>query len=412
MQYFFLLGKNYNLSAAEVYTVLQSLKVRYSTTLEQDPILLIETDNNLDLPKIQQILGGTIKTGKILGNINKQNNEKLANFLNKTLKTYSQQLHFGINIFTDNKQEKSKLHEYWTNWGLKWKQTHKTDYQRLRFVISKNETLSSVIIKKNKLILEHGCDLNLIFNQDQVFIGQSVTVQDFKLYSQLDYGRPAYDAKVGMLPPKLAQILINLSRLPNEENKDLRLLDPFCGSGTVLNQAIYSGFIHIYGSDIDPDAIRRSIENLAYIKKKLKAVDIKENILACDINKLSTVFTKANINKVITEIHLGPALQGRESKDQLNNNKRQLEKLYRVAFQEIYKTLQPGGILVITIPIFLYKQQLIKFDIQNLIYDNFKKAKILDKHKNLYTKRKSLIYKRPNQKLWREIFVFQKQQIA
>lgn len=409
MQYFFLLGNNYELAAIEVYTVLQSFKIRYTTLLEQAPLLLIETETGIDLQEIQNILGGTIKTGKILGTVLGDSNEKLAKLLQETLGNYHEYLHFGINVFSKNYKQAREMANNWKTWALAWKKRNKENYKRLRFVESNEDTLSSVIIQKNKLISENGCDFNLIYTEDRVFIGQSQTVQNFELYSQLDYGRPAYDAKVGMIPPKLAQTLINLSRLANENIKDLQLLDPFCGSGTILSQAIYSGFIHIQGTDLDPEAIERSMENLAYVKEILNTGKIKEKIFQADVNKLSTMFTKANINKVITETHLGPALSGKESKDELLRIKDELSKLYQSAISEIYKVLDSKGILVIVIPVFTYKQQLIKFDIQNMIYNNFKKAKQLGQHKELYTDRGSLLYKRPNQKLWREIFVFQKQ---
>ncbi len=409
VQYFFLLGNNYNLAAVEVYTVLQSFKIRYTTILEEAPILIIDSPSEINLPEIQNILGGSIKCGLILNSFEQKNQQKLADFIHETLSTYHPQLHFGINVFDKNENNQNNQLKFWKKWALAWKKENKNNYQHLRFVESNEGNLSSVIIKKNKLLGEHGCDLNLIYNQEIIFIGQSQSVQDFELYSQLDYGRPAYEAKVGMLPPKLAQTMINLSRQSDEDIHSLHLLDPFCGSGTVLNQAVFSGFIHIYGTDIDPQAIQRSKENLSYVSQLLGTVDIDLNLQTIDVNKLSTMLTKANIDKVISEAHLGPALSGKESKGQLNENKRLLEIIYKGAFQEIYKVMKPGGILVLTIPIFLYKQQLIKFDIQNLIYNNFKKAKVLGKHKNLYTDRNSLIYKRPNQKLWREIFVFQKQ---
>lgn len=410
MKYFFLLGNNYNLAAIEVYTVLQSFKIHYSTVLEETPILIIDSPQEINLTEIQRILGGTIKCGLILNSFKQKNQQELADFINKTLKQKQPHLHFGINIFDQNEKSQNDQSRFWRKWALTWKKENKNNYERLRFVESNEGNLSSVIIKKNKLIGEHGCDLNLIYSQQEIFVGQSQEVQDFELYAKLDYGRPAYEAKVGMLPPKLAQTMINLSRQSDEDIHKLNILDPFCGSGTVLNQAVFSGFIHIYGSDLDPDAIRRTQENLAYIKEITKAVDIETQIQQSDVNKLSTMLTKANIDKVISEAHLGPALSGKETKEQLNNNKLSLESLYKAAFQEIYKVLKPGGVFVITIPIFLYKQQLIKFDVQNLIYNNFKKPRTLGKHKNLYTERNSLIYKRPNQKLWREIFVFQKQQ--
>ena len=59
----------------------------------------------------------------------------------------------------------------------------------------------------------------------------SIGVQDINAYTKRDQMRPARDAKVGMLPPKLAQILINLCGILPE---GARVLDPFCGTGVVL----------------------------------------------------------------------------------------------------------------------------------------------------------------------------------
>jgi hypothetical protein len=42
-----------------------------------------------------------------------------------------------------------------------------------------------------------------------------MALQDFESYSKRDYGRPARDPRTGSLPPKLAQILINLAE-PNK----------------------------------------------------------------------------------------------------------------------------------------------------------------------------------------------------
>src|SRR5438132_1608433 len=80
-------------------------------------------------------------------------------------------------------------------------------------------------------------------------LAQTVKVQDIAAYAQRDQARPKRYAKVGMLPPKLAQIIINLAvgRLPDNQlasicdipageqiprpHLELTLLDPFCGTG-------------------------------------------------------------------------------------------------------------------------------------------------------------------------------------
>ncbi|MBQ3292756.1 DNA adenine methylase [Candidatus Saccharibacteria bacterium] len=90
-----------------------------------------------------------------------------------------------------------------------------------------------------------------------------IGIQDIDAYSKRDQARPARDAKVGMLPPKLAQILINLcGPLP----KDSCILDPFCGTGVVLQEALLMGY-HAYGTDINERMVDYSEKNLKWLEK-------------------------------------------------------------------------------------------------------------------------------------------------
>ena len=90
-----------------------------------------------------------------------------------------------------------------------------------------------------------------------------IGVQDIDAYAKRDQARPARDAKVGMLPPKLAQILINLcGDLP----EGARVLDPFCGTGVVLQEALLMGY-SVYGTDLNPRMIEYSQKNLGWLQK-------------------------------------------------------------------------------------------------------------------------------------------------
>ena len=62
------------------------------------------------------------------------------------------------------------------------------------------------------------------------YYGQTLAVQDFKEFSHRDFGRPARDDYSGMLPPKLAMIMLNLAQVDKKKS----ILDPFCGSGSTL----------------------------------------------------------------------------------------------------------------------------------------------------------------------------------
>ncbi len=88
-----------------------------------------------------------------------------------------------------------------------------------------------------------------------------IGVQDIEAYARRDQARPARDAKVGMLPPKLAQILINLC---GPLKPGATVLDPFCGTGVVLQEALLMGY-RAYGTDINEKMIECTKRNLKWL---------------------------------------------------------------------------------------------------------------------------------------------------
>lgn len=91
----------------------------------------------------------------------------------------------------------------------------------------------------------------------------TVGVQNITAYAERDQARPARDAKVGMLPPKLAQILINLC---GDLEVGKRVLDPFCGTGVVLQEAFLMGY-QPYGSDLNPRMVEYAQKNMSWLEK-------------------------------------------------------------------------------------------------------------------------------------------------
>lgn len=407
-QYFFILGNNANLSLIEIYSVLNGWNYSFDTINETKDYLIIECSTPLNLDELQAQLGGSIKIGEII--LSKKTHEigdsyqELEKYLiENTIE--AKRIFFGYNLYS---YKKKKELDNLFKWALSFKkQLKELDYGKRRLVQSKEDVLSSVVVKKNKLLDDIGFDLNFFVTNNHLSVGRTRTVQDFELYNKLDYGRPAADSKSGMLPPKLAQIMINLAGNPKNK-EDLVLLDPFCGSGTVLMQAISQGFIHIKGSDLSAKAVNDTKDNLAYTSEVLKKEDLDINIQELDVNNLSTGIEESSVDIVVTETYLGPPLTGRETKGQLIKTRNELKELYKSSFDEIYKILKPAAKLIITIPIYKYKDEDINFRIKELIEDSFVEVKIMEEYKDLYTKYNSLIYKRDRQKLWREIFILEK----
>jgi tRNA G10 N-methylase Trm11 len=146
-------------------------------------------------------------------------------------------------------------------------------------LIPNNDTeLSSAQVFHNKLTGERGWELLLIRDNDKTVLAQTVAVQDIDAYTERDRGRPKRDARVGMLPPKLAQTIINLaagsrqqalgassSELePSASSLPPTILDPFCGTGVLLQEALLMGY-QAYGSDLEQRMIDYSKANLEWL---------------------------------------------------------------------------------------------------------------------------------------------------
>ncbi|MBQ6414314.1 hypothetical protein IJI28_01695 [Candidatus Saccharibacteria bacterium] len=158
-----------------------------------------------------------------------------------------------------------------------------SDYSK----VASRKSASQEALKLKKILVRHGRSVRVVENKDAVLSTATslhnglggknerkveliklddawyrvIGVQDIDAYAKRDQARPARDAKVGMLPPKLAQILINLCG-PLEPSATV--LDPFCGTGVVLQEALLMG-CRAYGTDINERMIEYSKRNLDWL---------------------------------------------------------------------------------------------------------------------------------------------------
>jgi len=406
MKHFFILGNNPTLSIAEISNLFPN-----NTTgeiLGTEVFLLEEDINSKDLIKK---IGGTIKLGKIVNEINNVNNLKKE--LLKTIKELriknselrDGKFKFGISYYGKGKIDTRKI-------GISIKKELKESGVSCRFVESREKTLSSVVVTQNKLI-EKGIEFVLIKEGSQILIGQTEAVQPFKELSYRDYGRPGRDDQSGMIPPKLAQIMINLTKTPliTKEGQGVVLLDPFCGSGTILQEAVLIGYKNLIGSDISQKATKDSEKNINWLKSKFQISNFKFQIHTISATQISKTIEPKSIDTIVTEPYLGPQRGWHDIKKTIL----ELNDLYSKSLSEFKKILKDDGTIVMIWPQFQDRsgnhQSPWKFLSPNIT--GFKIINPIPKYLqnnqtiNL-TSKNTIVYGRPGQKIFREIIVLKK----
>ncbi len=101
----------------------------------------------------------------------------------------------------------------------------------------------------------------------------TIHIQDIDAYAERDLEK-SRDMAVGMLPPKLAQTMINLAIGPTLVNEKIHLYDPFCGLGTVQIESLYMGISQIYASDVSPEMTAATSQSAAqYLARVFGVLD-------------------------------------------------------------------------------------------------------------------------------------------
>lgn len=267
------------------------------------------------------------------------------------------------------------------------------------------KNLSSAQILGNS-ILKKWFDFNIINLWNIFYFGKTLEVQDIDSYSKRDFSKNR-DMQVGMLPPKLCQMMINIWK----ESKDCEsknVYDPFVWLGTVLIEALNMWIPQVFWSDLSEKMVDESRKNISdFINKNLlKNISFKiEKLNAKFINE-SEILQKEKIDLIVTEWYLWEIMTKKNiSLDRINKQKESLLSIYSKFFENLAK-VDFSWKIVICFPFwelngkFIYFNEILEILNKFCVIENiFKNSEI-----NLSSKSGSLLYKREKQLVWREIF--------
>lgn len=418
IQYAFILGRVYTLSLAELLQVLINLGIDFKVKACSWEVLVIETQIEINAAKLQARLGGIIKIIRLFDTFQKKGKEYPSQVLEtyftfKRIKEYfheySGKKQFGVSIYTLDpsiryREESQRI-------AFLIKKILQEQAQSVRAVLPQflSQALSSVVVNENQ-ILQKGAEVVVISGNQRLFIGKTLTVQNYEDYGRRDYQRPARDERSGMIPPKVAQAMINLAGPLKPLDY---ILDPFCGCGTILQEAILLGYKAI-GSDIDQKAIENSEKNLEWFRNRYRISPGRYKLFRSHAAEISIQLPNYKVAAIVTEGTLGPIYSKLPKKPEMNANFKELTKLYAQVFVEFKKFLSPGARVVMSLPAYKAGPDNYEFfpslDLAtNLGYTvvDPMPLQLSGKYRFLkLTERNTVVYDRKDQVVAREIVIF------
>jgi tRNA G10 N-methylase Trm11 len=248
----------------------------------------------------------------------------------------------------------SKAREAQKRLGLSIKKALRANGVASRWVEGDGQIASSAVIAKNN-ILTKGAELILMSQGKGWLIGRTEAVQDFEEWSAVDYGRPQRDAKRGMLPPKLARMMVNLALGETDitarakKGNDITIYDPFCGVGTVLQEAARIGVSGLYGSDVDPRAINASEKNLTWLTTRTE-MNRQWTLRVGEARAAAELFPELRVDGLVSETSLGTPQLEYPTPGDARVLARTASEVYRQALPSLSRLLLSGGRMVLAVP--------------------------------------------------------------
>lgn len=286
-------------------------------------------------------LGGSIKAGKVVMELNGNWRDASDAIVEHYVNAWSEntgKITLGISAYGFKAVNRDIQKT-----GIVLKQKLKKSGASLRLVPNDYPALNTATSHHNKLGLSaNKVELLAVrAGNGAIMIAESVGAQNITSFAARDQARPHTDAFVGMLPPKLARIMINLSGATSGT-----ILDPFCGTGVVLQEALIDGFT-VSGTDLSDKMVDYTTKNLAWFMEKKHP---RGSIGPVYQGDAMTQHWEQPINAVVTETYLGQPFSAPPKPEKLTQVRNNCNHIITSFLNNIHAQLQPGVPLCLAVP--------------------------------------------------------------
>ncbi|MBN2101863.1 MAG: methyltransferase domain-containing protein [Candidatus Aenigmarchaeota archaeon] len=359
-EYIFLLGKNRPLSVSEITMYYRHRNWNLDLTMISENAALVKSDNIPDA----NVLGGTIKIIKISEMFEKFDPYMID--VSKDVGRGGEKAVFGMSVYGKSKSWLMKNKNEIQILQKNIKDILKKEGLKSRFINFKGE-VSPVHLSRKDII-----DIVLFFRGDLLYVGSTCSFNNPLEFKKRDENKPVTVSTIG-IPIRLAKIMLNLAGV----KENTRIMDPFCGTGIILQEAVLMD-ASIIGSDIDSKMVLSTKRNLNWVIEEygLKRYNFTDSLFVSDASEISGLI-KEKVDAIVTEPYFGPALKKisspKTAKHMLNKN----IQLYDSIIKEFARVIKRDGYVCIVVPSYRTKTKNVHMNFRKIFTRHgFEEAKV------------------------------------
>ena len=356
-------GKNWKLSLAELIALLEARKIQFKVGEFAREFFAIHTDSHgvsLDVSSF----GGVIKIGRIEEVIQTEMFEKAFGQADKKVKNdiaeqilsgrlfsgmlgkVSSKYLFGVSVYCakDSLRPAASSIQRFVGSSIKKGlalQDKKAEFMGFPKERRQPQLTHVEVLKKN--LVDNRAEVLVCIGRIQTLLAITSSVHNPFEFQKRDVGKPS-QRKIFAIPPRLARIMVNLA----ECNAGKVLLDPFCGVGTILQEALLAK-AQVVGVDANNWCVEAATENLQWLRKEYQIDGAEFRVLKGDALRLQSRIG-SEVDCIVTEPDLGPALREIPTASYAQKIVEKLSPLYFGFLEEAHCILKKNGRLVIVTP--------------------------------------------------------------
>ncbi len=315
--HFFQLGTTTKLSFTELVSVLDKQLLTQVT----EQIVGFTATDDIDVQKLQDRLGGCVKILENLCTLATASPQDIAKGIADHNSDTRVNFAFGeFNSPTEERTDVVAIKKELLQLG-----------KSARFIEGNRTGVSAAVLLHQRKVQEY----IVINTPEHSYLAHTVTVQNIDDWTIRDRRKPYADRKKGMLPPKVARMLLNINNA-FDSAKNRVVLDPFCGAGNILLENAMLGAAGI-GIDIDKKSVSGTIDNLRWFSEEYGRPH-NQQMHPGDATHVPESLSQS-VTAIVTEPFLG---KPKPKPEQVSDIFRGLEKLYLGAFKN-WRTFLPNG---------------------------------------------------------------------